>query len=30
MPDGTTLRIPWQREELRKALRDAEESKASR
>jgi hypothetical protein len=24
--DGTTLRIPWDRQEIRKALRDAEES----
>ena len=25
--DGTTLRIPWEREEIRKALRDAQESR---
>lgn len=25
--DGTTLRIPWEREEIRKAFRDEEESK---
>lgn len=25
--DGTTLRIPWDREEIRKALRQAEESR---
>jgi hypothetical protein len=25
--DGTTLRIPWEREEIRKALRDEQESR---
>jgi hypothetical protein len=25
--DGTTLRIPWNRDEIRKALRDAQESR---
>ena len=25
--DGTTLRIPWERQEIRKALRDEQESK---